>query len=142
MNVKKYLVAVIVVFVVHSGLGYLIHEVLLREDYDPVRHVFRSFEEFTRLMPLVYLGNLIFALAFCLIYAQGYEPGKNWVGQGLRYGLILGTLLAPLALTEYVIYPLPAVLALKWIGFGYFQMLISGLSAAALYHFPPPPRTL
>jgi hypothetical protein len=141
MNTKKYLIAVIVVFVVYSALAYVIHQVLLQNDYEVIQHVFRSFAELTRLMPLVYLGNLIFALAFCLIYAKGYEPGKNWGGQGLRFGLMVGTLLVPVALTQYVIYPVPGLLALKWILFGYFQVLVTALFAAGIYHFPPPPRT-
>lgn len=140
MNAKKYLTSVLVVFVVYSALAYLVHEVLLRPDYDAVRSVFRPFPEFTRLMPLVYLGNLVFALALCLIYARGYQPGRNWIGQGARFGLIVGTLLAPLALTEFVIYPLPGVLALKWILFGYFQLLICGLVVASIYQTPAPPR--
>lgn len=142
MNAKKYLIAVIVVFVVYSGLAYVIHEVLLNDDYVAVRHVFRSPEEFLRLMPLVYLGNLILALALCLLYAKGYEPGKNWIGQGVRFGLMVGTLLAPVALTQYVVYPVTGMVTIKWILFGYFQVLVSSLVAASIYHFPPPPKTL
>jgi len=142
MNAKKYLIAVIVVFVVYSGLAYVIHEVLLKDDYEAVRHVFRNPQELLRLMPLVYLGNLILALALCLLYAKGYEPGKNWIDQGLRFGLTVGTLLVPVALTQYVVYPVTGMVTIKWILFGYFQVLVSSLVAASIYHFPPPPKTL
>jgi hypothetical protein len=64
------------------------------------------------------------------------------VGQGLRFGLIVGTLLVPVALTQYVVYPLTGMLMVKWILFGYFQVLVSALFAAGIYHFPPPPKTL
>lgn len=143
MNAKKYLVAVIVVFVAYSAVAYLIHNVLLAPDYELMREtsVVRSQAEFLQRLPLLYLANLVFALAFCLIYAIGYEPGKSWAGQGLRYGLLVGTLLAPLAVAAYVAYPVPGVLVGKWIVFGYLQMVIAGLFAAVIYHFPPPPKT-
>lgn len=142
MNVKKYLIAVIVVFVVYSALSYGIHSIILAPDYRAISDALRDEQAFLQRMPLLYLGNLIFALAFCLAYAMGYEPGKNWVGQGIRFGLIVGTLLAPFALTEYVVYPVSGMLAVKWIFLGYLQVLVSALFAASLYIVPPLPKTL
>lgn len=134
MNAKKFLLATAAVFVVYSCLAFVIHEVILGPDYEPMMGTaLRSVEEFTHRVPLLYLGNLVFALAFCLVYAKGYEPARGWVGQGLRYGLILGTLLAPIALTEYVVYPVAGALVLKWIAFGYVQIVLSALVAAGLY---------
>jgi len=134
MNTKKFLLATVAVFVVYSGLAFLIHELILGPDYEPmVGSVTRSVEEFTQRVPLLYFGNLIFALVFCLIYVKGYEPARGWVGQGLRFGLILGTLLAPMALTEYVVYPVGGMLAVKWIVFGYVQIIACALAAAGLY---------
>ena len=134
MNLKKYLLAVVAVFVAYSGLGYLIHEVLLDADYQPmVGSVLRGVEEFGRRLPFLYLGNLVFALAFCLIYVKGYEPRKNWIGQGLRFGLFMALLLAPLALTSYVVYPVTGALAVKWVIFGSLQILITSLVVAGLY---------
>ncbi|MBI4466206.1 MAG: hypothetical protein HY656_02100 [Acidobacteria bacterium] len=134
MDTKRFLLAAVAVFVFYSGLAFLIHEVILGPEYEPmVGSLLRSVEEFSQRMLFLYLGNLVFALAFCLIYAKGYEPGKGWIGQGLRYGLIVGTLLAPFAVTEYVVYPVAGTLALKWIVFGYLQILISALVAAGIY---------
>ena len=138
MNLKKYIIAVLVVYVLYSGLAFVTHEVILRADYTPLEGtVTRAMAEFGLRVPLLYLGNLIFALAFCALYAEGYNPAKNRLSQGLRYGLLLGTLLAPFAITEYVVYPVPAWLALKWILFGYFQVLVSAVAAAAVYTPPP-----
>lgn len=134
MDTKRFLLAAVAVFVFYSGLAFLIHEVILGPEYEPmVGSLLRSVEEFSQRMLFLYLGNLVFALAFCLIYAKGYEPGKGWIGQGLRYGLIIGTLLAPFAVTEYVVYPVAGTLAVKWIVFGYLQILISALVAAGIY---------
>ncbi|MFQ5818275.1 MAG: hypothetical protein ACE5H2_10035 [Terriglobia bacterium] len=140
MDAKKYLVAVIAVFVMYSAAAYVIHNMILAPDYEAITSALRGEKEFLQRLPLLYLGNLIFALAFCLIYAKGYEPPKHWFGQGIRYGLILGTLLAPVAFAEYVAYPVPGTLALKWIVFGYLQAILSGVVVAAVYQ-PPPQST-
>lgn len=134
MNMKRYLLAALAAFVAYSGLGLLIHEGLLTADYEPLLgSVLRSGEGFSARVPLLYLGNLVFALALALIYVKGYEAKKGWIGQGVRFGLILGTLLAPIALTEYVVYPVAGGLALKWIAFGYVQILITALVVAGIY---------
>ncbi|MGH9788198.1 MAG: hypothetical protein ACRD4U_05795 [Candidatus Acidiferrales bacterium] len=133
MNLKKLALASGATFVAYSALAYVIHNVLLVGDYQAIASTLRTPEEFLQRLPLLYLGNLIFALAATLIYAHGYEPSKNWIGQGFRFGLLLGTLMAPVALTEYVVYPVPGALALKWIVFGYLQLVITAWVVAGIY---------
>ena len=141
MNLKKYMIATLVVYVVYSALAFFIHNIILEAEYEPmVGTVLRTVSDFGLRAPLLYLGNLVFALAFCAIYTFGYEPGKSWIGQGVRYGLLMGTLLAPVAITEYVVYPVAGSLALKWVVFGYFQALACGLVMAALYILPAPDK--
>lgn len=138
MDAKKYLIAVLVVFVAHSAVGYAIHAVLLTGDYDLLAFV-RSLTDFTRRLPLLYLGNLIFALVLCFIYTRGYDPARHWFLQGLVYGLLMGTFLVPAALIAYVALPLPALLASKVALLNYLHVTVSALVAAAIYRFPPPP---
>jgi len=134
---KKYLVSVIMVFVVCFALSYLIHELLLAGDYTRQLGLWRTQTEVWKRMPLAYFAQLIFALAFCFIYTKGVEAGKHWLGQGLRYGLLVSSLMfVPLALVLYVIAPLALGLALKWVVFGYGQMLVLGAVVAALYRPP------
>lgn len=141
MNLKKYMIATLVVYVVYSALAFVIHNIVLGAEYEPmVGTVLRPVADFGLRAPLLYLGNLVFALAFCAIYTYGYEPGRSWLGQGVRYGLLMGTLLAPIAVTEYVVYPVGGGLALKWVAFGYFQLLVCGVVLAALYTLPTPSR--
>ena len=133
MNLKKLGIASGAAFVAYSALAYVIHNVLLVGDYQAIATSLRTPEEFLQRLPLLYLGNLVFAVAVTIIYAHGYEPSKNWIGQGFRFGLIVGTLMAPVALTEYVVYPVPGALALKWIVYGYLQMVITAWVVAGIY---------
>lgn len=133
---KKYLLAVITVFVVSAIVGYVTHEVLLAADYER-SSLWRAQEELWKRMILVYFAQLIFALAFCYIYTKGVEAGKGWLGQGIRYGLLIGSLLfVPGAFVLYAVLNLDLGMALKWIVFGYAQMLVAGLTVAAIYRLP------
>ena len=41
MNTKRFLLAVVVVFIVHQALGYLIHQVLLMGLYEQTENLWR-----------------------------------------------------------------------------------------------------
>ncbi|MFQ5817655.1 MAG: hypothetical protein ACE5H2_06850 [Terriglobia bacterium] len=133
---KKYLLAVIAVFVVSTAVGYVIHEVLLAADYARST-LWRAPEELWKRMILVYFAQLIFALVFCYIYTKGVEFEKHWLGQGIRFGLLVATLLfVPGALVLYAVLQVGLSMAVKWIIFGYGQMMIAGVVAAAIYRPP------
>jgi len=133
MDTKKFLLASLAVFAVYSALAYATHEVMLEPDYRALGGSVRALDEFTQRMPLLYLGNLVFALAVSFVYLRGYEKNKGWIGQGLRFGLLMGTLLVPVVLAVYVAFPIPFALALKWIGFGYLQLVITAWVVAGIY---------
>jgi hypothetical protein len=131
MDVKKYVLAVVVGYVVLLGLGYLIHEVWLMPVYQEYAVVWRPEEIMRHKMWVNWVGQLLFVLVFAWVYTRGVED-KPWVGQGLRYGVAM-TLLAviPAVSTEYVVYPIPYTLALKWMLAGGVQLVVLGLVVAA-----------
>lgn len=135
MYAKNYLIAVIVVLVVYTAVGYMIHEVLLRDDYRSLQ-LERPYPEVARRSPLFYLAALIFSLAFCGLYARTYHEDRNWFTQGVGFGLLAGTLLAPIALVGYVALPAPGGLLIKVIVYNYIHLVVAALFAAALYRIP------
>ncbi len=88
MNWKKFSLAWVVVFVLVFFLGFLIHGVLLSDAYEELKMT-RPEEEAMSYLPFIVLADLIFAFAFVYIYARGKEE-KPWMGQGLRFGLLVG----------------------------------------------------
>lgn len=133
---KKYLISVIVVFAAGVIAGYVVHEVLLAADYER-SNLWRAQEELWKRMILVYFAQLIFALVFCYIYTKGVEPQKHWLGQGIRFGLLIATLLfIPGSLVLYAVLTVEFAMAVKWIVFGYGQMMIAGAVVAAIYRLP------
>jgi len=67
---------------------------------------------------------------FAWVYTRNIE-NKPWPGQGIRYGVLM-TLLAvvPAACIQYVVYPIPYTLALKWMFAGGVQLIVLGLVVA------------
>jgi hypothetical protein len=129
---KKFLVAWLVLFILYMAGGFVVHEVLLHDDYAAIG-IFRQPEDAQKLFPLMILAHVILAGAFVWIYARGVE-NKPWLGQGLRYGLAVACLaVIPLYLIYYVVQPLPSDLVVKQIVFDTICALILGSAVAFLY---------
>jgi len=129
---KKFLVAWLVMFVLYMAGGFIVHELLLGDDYKATG-IFRQPEDAQNLFPLMILAHVMLAGAFTWIYVRGVE-NKPWLGQGLRYGLAVAFLaVIPLYLIYYVVQPLPSGLVAKQIVFDTICTLILGSAVAFLY---------
>jgi hypothetical protein len=134
MNVKRWLLASLAVLVVIAALDMFINSVLLTGLYHQTASVWRSPEEMQRRMWLFFLGYLIFAPFFTLIYTKGHEPAKSGLGQGLRYGLYMGLVLSVLSsLVWYTVLPIPCALAFYWFLGGMVESIAAGVVAGLIY---------
>ncbi len=130
---KKFLITGIACTVVGFVLSFLIHGVLLNDDYMKLVNsgVFRTEEAAQGLFHFMIIANVLIGFAFAWIYMQGIEPGVVWWQQGLRFGFAAACLAAiPMYLIYYVIEPMPGMLVAKQIVFDTVAMLINGLVAA------------
>jgi len=71
MNTKRWLLASVAVFVVVAALEFLIHGVLLSDLYRQSASIWRSEAEMQRMMWIFWVGMLVFAPFFSLIYVKG-----------------------------------------------------------------------
>jgi hypothetical protein len=92
INTKLVLAAAVVVFVVHSIWLALMSRLILWPLFDPNAPMAPTPENIWMMRFWTYLGRAIFCLAFVLIFTRGYE-GKPGVGEGIRYGLLIGMLI-------------------------------------------------
>jgi hypothetical protein len=91
-----------------------------------------------RKMWVLMVGQFVFVVLFVWIYARGAEA-KPWVGQGVRYGMLMTLLTAvPAATNEYVVYPIRYTLVVKWMIAGGVELIILGLIAASFCRKPAP----
>ena len=134
MNLKRFVLATVGAFVTTFVMEFLIHGVWLSPVYKAHAQWWRPEAQMQAMMPLMSLAQLSFALLLTLVYAKGYESGKGGVGQGLRFGLMIGALLTvPNSLMNYVIYPYPSSLIMSWLAAGLLETILAGAVIGALY---------
>lgn len=132
MNLKRFSIAAILVYVVYQILSFVIHEVILVATYQSLADVWRPEADMHSKQWIFFLTGAIWALFFTCIYTKGYE-GKG-VMEGVRYGLWIGLFISiPRAYEEYVVYSIPYSLALKWFIYGTLQAMICGAVLALSY---------
>jgi len=127
---RKYILAVVVAFVLLSGLGYLVHGYLLADAYGRFPNLWRSADETTKHMPYVLLANLITAAALVWIYERGRQD-KPFLGQGIRFGIAMAALVpAAKFITYYAIQPIPHSIALHQILFDGAVIVLTSIVVA------------
>jgi len=133
---RRFLVAVTVMFLLSMGLGILVHEVLLGQDYERLGALFRPKEQMEEFFPVLLLAHALIAAGFVWIYRQGREE-KPFLPQGIRYGIAIAVLMTvPVYLVYYAVQPLPGVMVAKQIAFDSLGVIVMGVVVAWLYRAP------
>ncbi len=134
---RHFVVSVVVVFVLTVALGFVIHGIVLGDEYAKLTpNLYRTPEDSRRYFPLMLLANLLFAIAFTWIYRHGRED-KPWLAQGARFGAAVALMSTiPTYLTYFVVQPTPAHVAMQQIAFGALAMVVVGIAAAAVNRDP------
>ena len=133
---KTFFIAWVVIFVAWMAGSYVVHEILLHDDYMALSNLFRSKTEAQALFPWMILAHAIMAGAFVWIYARGIEA-KSWLPQGFRFGLAVALLtIVPIYMIYYVVQPIPGMTVVKQIVFDGILLLILGVIVALIYRRP------
>lgn len=130
---KKFFVAWVAIFIAWMAGDFLIHSVLLADDYRLLAKLYRPEAEHGRYFPWMLLAHVLSAGAFTWIYARGREA-RPWLGQGARYGFAVAVLsLIPGYLIYYAVQPLTGELVSKQIIFSTILLVVLGMIVAWLY---------
>ncbi len=130
MNWKRVILAGIIIYVVFQGLGFIMDNVLLKNDYDQLKNVWRQ-NMMSRIWVLYVVGLLV-AFLFAYIFVKGREA--KGIQEGVRFGIIIWLFtVVPFNIEIWVIFPIPYTLILKWLLFGLLTSLIGGILAAVIY---------
>jgi hypothetical protein len=115
-----------------QAIGFVVHEVWLAETYAGLANVFRGEADMMGMMWMMMVASVGSLFLFCYIFTKGYE-GKG-IAEGARYGLWMGLFMSlPMAIDQYVVYPLPSNLAVSWFVSGVISFVIAGAVFAAIY---------
>lgn len=130
MSVTRLVLTIVVIFVLASVFGTLIHAILLHDDYAGLPQVFLPAREVK--LQLIFFANLAFSIGSVWMYAHGVED-KPWFGQGVRFGVAVWLVLAvPSFLIAYATQPIPEALLWKQLGFEFINKIVLGVITAAL----------
>jgi Zn-dependent protease len=129
---KRFLISVVVVFVMSMALGFTVHGVLLAQDYGQRSSLFRSPDDQQRHFPFMLVAHALTSLGLVWIYSRGRED-KPPLAQGVRFGLAMAMVtVVPKFLIYWVVQPMPHVVALKQIGFDTIGIVLIGIVVAYL----------
>ena len=135
MNVKRFAIACVVVYLVNQVLGFLVHGLWLDPVYQAHAGVFRTPEEIQGLYWVMLVTSAVFTVGFCYIFVRGYE--NRGVMEGIRYGALIGIFFSvPQAYDSYAVYPIQYALALKWFLSGVAMCIVYGIVVALIYREP------
>ncbi|MBL8512991.1 MAG: hypothetical protein JNJ55_03295 [Betaproteobacteria bacterium] len=132
---KQFLIGWIILFVVWMAGSFVVHGLLLGDDYKALQgKLFRPESDAQHYFHLMLLAHVMLAGALGWIYARGREAGKPWLPQGLRFGVAIAFLtVIPTYLIYYVVQPTPGILAFKQAVFDGALIMILGVVAAWWY---------
>lgn len=132
----RFFIAWLVVFVVWMAGSFVVHGVLLQDDYARLSNLFRTEADAQGLFPLMLLAHVLLSGALVWIYSRGVEA-KPWIAQGIRFGLAIALLtIVPTYLIYYVVQPMPGAVVARQIVFDGILTVILALVAAFIYRQP------
>jgi hypothetical protein len=130
MNYKRFFIASIAIIVFALIWNGIVHLIILREADSILNSIGR--QESQRNMFLSLLVTIMLVLLFVWSYTRFARRGdlRDGLMHGLFFGLLAGTLVD---LNQYVLYPIPAFLAITWFAFGLIEFCIYGVLVSILY---------
>ncbi|MGH8675848.1 MAG: hypothetical protein ACREVG_16260 [Burkholderiales bacterium] len=134
---KKFFISWLILFVCWMAGSFVVHGVLLHNDYAQLSNLFRKEEDAQTFLPLMVVAHVFLSGALVWIYSRGVEA-KPWLGQGVRFGVAVAFLTCiPLYIIYYVVQPMPGATVVKQIVFDGILTVLLGAVVAFLYR----PRT-
>jgi drug/metabolite transporter (DMT)-like permease len=138
---KTFAVSVVVMFVMSMILGFVVHAVLLHEQYAALTpQMFRGESDGMAHFPYMIAAHVFIAIGFTWVYRQGRE-NKPFLGQGVRFGLAVAVLTTiPTYLIYFAVQPMPSDLVAQQVVLDTIAMVIMGITVAAVNRDPVPAR--
>ena len=136
MNMR-FLVSVVVLFIVSMVLGFVVHGLVLGGEYQKLTpNLFRAEPDAQAHFAWMLLAHVFLAVGFTWIYRAGRDA-RPWLGQGVRFGIAVA-LLAPIPtyLIYFAVQPMPFDLVVKQVALDTIAMIVMGIAAAAVNRDP------
>lgn len=131
---KKIVTASVVVLALFLVMDYVLHGILLRGLYAETAHLWRAPEALGHLAWIIWVVDALMAVLMSWLFAKGWETGKSWLGQGIRFGLVVGLLFSlPMGFSMYAMMPVPFSLGLGWFAGALAEFVIASIAMAWVF---------
>lgn len=130
MNLKLFVLSIVVVFAGICITDFIIHGVLLKSTYAETADLWRSREEMMSFMGWMLLGQFVAAAVFVTLWAVGFAHRAS-IGTAVMYGVFVGMFFGANPLYIYAVQPVPGSLVFKWIVACVLQFTLMGLLVVA-----------
>ncbi len=108
---KRFVLAILAVFIIWSLLDFLIHGLILKDAYKATSELWRTMEEMklNLLRFVVLIKSIVFVSIYTLFFA------KKGVRTALLYGLLFGIGIGiPMGYGGFAVMPIPYKIAFVW----------------------------
>lgn len=126
---KRFIGAIVAVFLAWSVLDFLIHGVLLQSSYRTTAHLWRPENE----MNMVLMSLVTLTMSICVVTAFRCFISPRSLANGFKFGLLGGLALGTSAgFGSYCFMPIPLSLAVSWFFASLLALTVSGFLAGLI----------
>ncbi len=134
MTTKRCIGATAAVIAILFVTDFVVHGILLKGMYEATAGLWRPMDEMNRLMWAMWVMYLVNGLVLPFLYSKGYEAGKSAIGQGLRFGAVIGVMMSTgMSLGTYFMIAVPGSMAAAWFVVGMLQFILVGIAIAFIH---------
>lgn len=127
---RKFILSSVVMFVLSMGSGFVVHALILGQDYQSLPSMMRPTDEAAAYLPYKLLAHILMAITFAWIYLKGKDD-RPFLAQGIRYSVAIALLtVIPTYLIYYSVQPMPGILVAKQIIFDTASLFVMGIMVA------------
>ena len=132
MNTKSLIKTILAVFAVLFITNGLIHGLWMMPRYLETAHLWRPEAEMAAYRPWLFVGDLVQAVAFSVLWAVGFAE-KAKLTCSLKYGTTMGLFFQANTFMTFAVTPIPGDIAVKWFIAGVAQIALLGVVAFFVY---------
>jgi hypothetical protein len=129
-RLARFALAVVILFVLSLIWNGVVHLVILRRANEAVQHLRRTD------LPGALGWSLLLTGLVSILFVWGYirTARTGMLREGLAYGLFIGLLVALLVdVNQYLLYPLPFTLVVKWFAGGVLEFTFYGAVVSLVF---------
>ncbi len=132
-NFKRGITAILVVTLAYFLMDMVVHHLILGKMYQETMSLWRPLPEIMAKRWVAFLGYPFFGILFVAFFWVGFDAEKYPLGQGVRYGCLMGVFYwGSHLLINYPFDPVPDKLYLAWFSFGVIEFVLLGFLAGLL----------